>query len=129
MSRTSASLASLTGLALLTVSAIAWTPVHSLAPAPGAAADVLRTNGCVFFDANGTAWFDADARIQIVTTNNPRGNQNVYCQGSLPAGATLPDRAMQFDFASTGFTCVGGQEWKMTVSPSGQASFTCHNTN
>lgn len=91
-----------------------------------AAADVVRGNGCIFFDANGTAFVDPDARVQIVATNNRRGNANVYCQGSLPAGATLPSRAMHFDFDNTGFSCLAGDDWKMTVTPSGRASFTCH---
>lgn len=87
---------------------------------------MVRSSGCVFFDANGTPWVDADSRVQIVSTNNPRGNRSAYCQGSLPAGAALPDRAMHFDNSNTGYVCLAGDDWKMTVSPSGQASFTCH---
>jgi len=91
-----------------------------------ASADIVRGTGCVFFDANGTPFVDPAATFQIVATNNGNGTVNARCQGTL-TGGVLPSKAMHFDGPSTGFTCLGGvDEWKMTVTPSGNGSFTCH---
>ena len=90
-------------------------------------ADVIRSNGCIFFDDNGTPWADSTADLQFVFTNNEDGNANVRCEGYLPEEAALPERALHFNFDNTGFVCLGGDEsWKMTVTPSGRATFTCH---
>ncbi len=113
--------AALAGIVLIAASAVAATHTPTQP-----SADIARGEGCIFFDANGTPWLDADARVQIVTTNNGRGNRNAYCQGSLPAGAALPTEAQHFDNSNTGYISLAGDDWKMTVSPSGRASFTCH---
>ena len=90
-------------------------------------ADIVRGSGCIFFDDNGTPWVDATSDFQMVFTNNEDGDANVRCEGYLPEGAALPDRALHFNFDNTGFVCLGGDEmWKMTVTPSGRATFTCH---
>jgi hypothetical protein len=87
-------------------------------------ADVIRSNGILWFDANGATVFVPEADVQRVVTNNPRGNVNVRIHGTLPAGTALPDRAMQFTTESTGFTCFG-VEFKGVTTPSGQFSVTC----
>jgi hypothetical protein len=88
-------------------------------------ADIIRGLGCNFFDANGSLYHIPGARLEV-HTNNARGNTNVMCQGSLPDGAALPSRAMQFSFDNTGFTCNGSTNWKGQITPSGRFSFTCH---
>jgi hypothetical protein len=40
-------------------------------------ADVVRGNGCIGFDANGTPAFDPNANLQFVFTNNADGVANV----------------------------------------------------
>jgi hypothetical protein len=113
----------LCGIAAIAIGWAAWSAPSAAASI--ASADVVRSSGCVFFDAAGDAHFDADARLQIVRTNNARGTAAATCHGSLPDGADAPSQAMHFDFASTGFTCIGSEVWTMTVTPSGHASFSC----
>jgi hypothetical protein len=42
-------------------------------PALAEGADVIRSNGCVIFDANDVPVFDPEAEVQIVDTNNKGG--------------------------------------------------------
>jgi hypothetical protein len=97
-------------------------------PALAEGADVLRTNGCIVFDANGVPVFDPEAQVQIVNTNNKNGNISATCKGQLPAPGVLPDRALRFNFENTGFFCIvpGNEDWQEVVTPSGQAHLTCH---
>ena len=116
-------------LAGISMLALILTGILPIVPSSATAegADVVRyEGGCVFFDANGTPWVDPAATIQYVVTNNGRGNRNVTCHGELPAGATLPTSAMQWDQSNTGFTCLGGDDWSGVSISSGNASFTCH---
>jgi hypothetical protein len=87
-------------------------------------AEVIRSNGVTWFDANGAPVFVPEADVQRVMTNNNRGNVNVRIHGTLPDGTALPDRAIQFTTESTGFTCFG-VEFKGVTTPSGQFSVTC----
>jgi hypothetical protein len=64
----------------------------------------------------------------VVTTS---GNGLTSCQATLPAGAPLPPKgAAKCDFASTGLSCGTSagvtNDWRETVTPSGQVSLTCH---
>jgi len=92
-----------------------------------AAADIVRGSGCAGFDANGTPAFDPAAQVQVVFTNNKNGVANARCEGNLQPGQVLPTKALKFNFANTGFFCLGGDEtWQEVVTPSGNFSLICH---
>ncbi len=99
-------------------------------PVPANALDqatIIRSTGTIWFDGNGTPTVIPDGNIQIVATNNGRGNVNVRAFGTLPAGAALPATAMHFDNANTGFNCGFGGTIRFSgvTTPSGQFSFRC----
>ena len=89
-------------------------------------ADIIRDNATLVFDANGTPFLDTNGSCQIVSTNNNQGNRNARCEGQLPAGAVFPTRAIRWNYANTGFTCLGSTHWQQVVTPSGRAVDTCH---
>jgi hypothetical protein len=89
-----------------------------------AQADVIRSDGILWFDGAANLVFVPDADVQLVRTNNARGNVNVRIHGTLPGGAVLPSQAVHHSTESTGFTCFG-MEFKGVTTPSGQFSVTC----
>lgn len=97
------------------------------APAFAEPADIVRDNGCYFFDALGDPYFDPSAEVQFVFTDSDNDNVNVSCKGIL-TGGVFPSSAMHFDAQSTGFGCVnsGNEDWKSVTTPSGRAHFSCH---
>ena len=97
------------------------TVVHAQSAIGGA--DVVRSDGTLIFDATGTPFVDPDGQCQGVTS--PSGVVTSRCQGRLPVGAVLPSRAVIWDFATTGLTCLGSTEWQQTVTPSGSATDYC----
>jgi hypothetical protein len=86
--------------------------------------------GCVLSDGNGNFGTATGARTHIVCT--PSGNINAFCKADVtpPSSGT----AAHFDFSSTndfcGIVCPTGNvttnDWKETVSASGEATLQCH---
>jgi hypothetical protein len=96
--------------------------LSALIPGP---ADVIRVDqSCTFFDGNGDP-VGVECTVQRVFTNNKKGTWNLWGRAFLPEDAVLPDHAMQFDFASTGFTCDGSEDWKGTLTPNGRFKISC----
>jgi hypothetical protein len=87
--------------------------------------------GCGLLDGNGAGAFTTDTKI--VATQSQNGNTTLKCQADVTPASS--GKAAQFDFASTGAVCgefdaIHGsqvtQDWKETVSASGQATLICH---
>lgn len=113
-------LLSIGGLFVVGALLVGFTPVEEQAT-------VMRTTGIAWFDGNGTLTFVPDANVQFVFTNNGNGNATIRAFGTLPVGAALPDRALQFTDESTGVICgFGIVDFTGTTTPSGQFSVTCH---
>jgi hypothetical protein len=108
------------GLAVLALAA-------AYAPAQSSQAAIFNSTAVFWFDGDGNALLIPDANIQVVVTNNSRGNVNVRGFGTLPEGAVLPTRTMHWDNENTGYICgFGGTvEFSGVTTPSGQFSFTC----
>jgi hypothetical protein len=112
------SLAALGAATLLTLGAL---------PVAAEPADVHRQSGATAFDATGAGWFDPNARVQVVTTNNGKGGFTVRYHGTLPAGAVLPAKAIRWTSDDLPNTCNGAHNWQEILRPNGTYSFICHN--
>ncbi len=92
---------------------------------------VIRQESCVLLDGDGNVVATTDV-AQIVTTQSANGNVDVQCDADVSPASS--GKAARFDFASTGLLCVFDtpfgvettDDWKETVSASGQAKIVCH---
>lgn len=115
-----------------TLTAIATVAMLSAGAAWAEGADVnIDETLCGVLDANGAGWFifppalGGDAVVQSVST--PSGNSKVTCNGTLPAGAALPDNravVLSDGLCSTGFGIT--DDFHLVVTKSGRVSLTCH---
>lgn len=87
---------------------------------------IITDQGCGLLDGNGSG-VAATSDHQVVTSND-RGNLTLKC--SVKGVANDTGKAVHFDFDSTGILCgtfFGATDnWKETVSNSGNATLTCH---
>ena len=92
-------------------------------------AQVFTGESCTcWFDATGACVFVPDSQCHYVYTYSKNGNVNVSIKGTLPEGAVLPDKAMQFTSESTGYICNwDAPNFKGVTTPSGQFSYQCRN--
>jgi hypothetical protein len=92
---------------------------------------VIRQELCVLLDGDGNVVATTDIQ-QVVATQSANGNVNAQCDADVAPPSS--GRAARFDFASTGLLCVFDtpfgvettDDWKVTVSASGQAKIVCH---
>ena len=95
------------------------------APAKGGGAIVVDTYTCILLDGDGNP-VEVPSSHDVVT---PSGNGNYSCKASVPPGSG--HGAVHWDYANTGSSCdIPGAgtttDWKETVTPSGEASLSCH---
>jgi hypothetical protein len=94
-------------------------------------ATIIKDVGCGLLDADGNIMFVSD--MIAVGTESKNGNAMLNCKGELPDGSTLPDKAVKWDYESTGLMCntLFGitDQWQAVVTPSGQVSLSCHYKN
>lgn len=90
---------------------------------PGGGAVVINDQGCGLLDGNG-GFAVADSDHAVVT---PSGNGVLKCKADVTPPSS--GQATHFDFGSTGLLCgtPAGvtDDWKETVSASGEATLTC----
>lgn len=109
---------------LLAIAAVSVIAAAAVAFQPPMGADIARDFiGCGVWDAAGMFYVVTDGHNQLVQTNNDKGIWNYYCQGQLPEGATLPDRAGSF--VPEGVTCLGNGSFRQVVTPSGNFTTVC----
>lgn len=101
---------------------------------------VVDDAACVVLDAAGDVHgltakaLGGDAVVQAVMTGSD--NVKYTCNGTLPEVATLPgddglpNRAVLWDFDSTGATCGTSfgptEDWHMVVTKGGKVNLTCY---
>jgi hypothetical protein len=113
----------LVGLALgaaLSLTTLAAVPV-SAGPA-----DFIRNGDAFFFDGVGNLFLDPDQTSLYVDNNNKKGTWTFRAHGTVPGGFVVPDKAVHWDFASTGSYCGLSTTWHGTVTPAGNWSLICH---
>jgi len=110
-------------IVLLALALLAGGTALAVSPASADGAVVINDQGCGLLDGDG-GFAVADSDHAVVT---PSGNGVLKCK----ADVTVPSsgQAAHFDFASTGLLCntPAGvtDDWRETVSASGQATLTC----
>lgn len=116
-------------LVLSSVLAVAVVVVSPTKSAKADSAMVIRDVGCTILDGNGALVFTPEN--QAVITSN--GNVSDICRAQVTPSSTAQG-AVHWNFANTGLPCmlivsssiVTSQHWEEVVTPSGQATATCH---
>jgi hypothetical protein len=108
---------------LLALAAAAGGTVLVVSPASADGAVVIDDAGCGLLDGDG-GFAVADSDHAVVT---PSGNGVLKCKAEVTPPSS--GQAAHFDFGSTGLLCgtPAGvtDDWKETVSASGEATLTC----
>lgn len=99
-------------------------------------AEILKTESCGLLnvDSDGKIiWPGTTVKGHAVQANNPAGNVLLKCQGRLPQG---PSKQVTLDYSTVQAqidlelpcpTPWGSTEnWQQVITPSGQATLTCH---
>jgi hypothetical protein len=93
-----------------------------------AEAVVIKDLSCLLYDGNGAITFTTQS--QSVGTPSANGNAMLSCHAVVPNDT---GKAAHFDYESTGVECItifgSTQNWKETVSASGQATLSCKYKN
>jgi len=99
-------------------------------------ANILRIDTCglLSVDSEGKViWPPTFVKGQAVRANNPTGNVLLRCQGQLPQS---PSKQVTLDYSivqaqtNIGVLCPTPwghtENWQQVITPSGQATLTCH---
>ncbi len=92
---------------------------------------VVQKGGCGLLSVDSQGNLDIPFIIvegQAVQAANPGGNTLILCRGQMPHRVS---KQVTLDYSSTGRYCIPpGSEptrnWQQVVTPSGQATLTCH---
>ncbi len=103
-------------LTLLSASAFAAGPVLK-----------IRADGCGMYAADGSIFF---GEFQAVVTQPAAGPiVNLTCRGQQPPGIPKPERAVHFNYRTTGELCHtpfgSTRNWSVVVTPSGKVTMRC----
>jgi hypothetical protein len=92
-------------------------------PAVAAPAVVNKNVDCNLIDAEGHIFTVADSGREVGTSSN-NANSMIVCKAQLdPLTQLFPDKAVKWDFASTGIYCSTGfgitEDYQAVITPSG----------
>lgn len=108
-------------------SLVASSSVFVATNAGASGAVVIKHRRCTLVASNGS-FFSTKGKVQAV--QSPSGNSKLTCHAVQPSRVPGPDRAVQFNYQNTGFTCFtffdSTKDWKEVVTPSGHATLVCH---
>jgi len=123
-------------LACLTFIGLGLSPAHSQETKKGAVVMKDQPCGVLSFDEEGNLDFTGFVTGKAVQAANPSGNILVRCRGQLPS--YKPSKTVVLDYSSLKamanvelycglpFEPFLTDNWQQVITPSGQATLTCH---